>query len=606
MEDVPAIHGPSVELTLDERATLESWARSRTSARALTQRAQIVLACEQSGSDAETAERLGVSRQTVGKWRSRFLAEGLDGLMERPRSGRPRKADDDTVVQILVKLLAAPPGGRREWSTRSMASETDLSQATVNRIWSTHRLQERPGRTRPELRRAVMGSVRVRDVVGLLLAPPARILAVIADTRTTAPASTHRSRAGAAPAPASLAGRRAFEARNLLAVTNAFALLRGKTCSHRAPDTAREVGRFLADLDQCVAPSREVHLVIACEPDAVLHGLQSWVREHPRFHLHLVPAGSSWLDEIETILANNPLLSHESMPGLATSLAALRSELHAWAATWTPDAGAFTWSRLNKDSVEQKHGQRNPANADIRRAAGPDVHASASGDRQEVDLVRDALLTSPPPPGERVQEAPLASRLGISRRAVRGALRVLVEEGVLDQLPPHGASVPTVGVTSVLDMYAVRAALGTMVIRRAAMLERSELRPVKAALTEVRDVARRDHARIGESDLCFQDAIARRAGLPQASLIFQRLTMRLRMFISVLQLDFADAAADLIAREDAAIFEAIRSGDGDEAARLWRIKVERSARYMVTLLPQSHFDPNLWVTIAGKPAPYRH
>ena len=95
--------------------------------------------------------------------------------------------------------------------------------------------------------------------------------------------------------------------------------------------------------------------------------------------------------------------------------------------------------------------------------------------------------------------------------------------------------------------------------------------------------------------------VARAANLPQTSLFFQRLTLRLRMFIAVLGLGFADTAADLIARENARIFEAVRAGDGAEAARLWRIKVERSVRFMATQLPDSTFDPNLWATIAGKP-----
>lgn len=104
--------------------------------------------------------------------------------------------------------------------------------------------------------------------------------------------------------------------------------------------------------------------------------------------------------------------------------------------------------------------------------------------------------------------------------------------------------------------------------------------------------------------LLFQDAIARTAQLPQAGRTFEHLTMRLRMFNAILQLDWAEAV-DLIARENIGLYEAIRSGDVDEAARRWRIKVERSVRYMVAQLPQGHFDPNLWATIAGKPDP-RH
>ncbi|GAA0528487.1 hypothetical protein GCM10011581_31390 [Saccharopolyspora subtropica] len=91
--------------------------------------------------------------------------------------------------------------------------------------------------------------------------------------------------------------------------------------------------------------------------------------------------------------------------------------------------------------------------------------------------------------------------------------------------------------------------------------------------------------------------------MSQTGLMFQRLTMRLRMFIAILHLDYGGAAVDLIARANAGIFEAIRNGDGDDAARRWRVKVERSVRYMAARLPDDHFDPDLWGTIAGRAAP---
>jgi DNA-binding GntR family transcriptional regulator len=209
-------------------------------------------------------------------------------------------------------------------------------------------------------------------------------------------------------------------------------------------------------------------------------------------------------------------------------------------------------------------------------------------------LVREALASGQFKPGERVKEAPLATRLGVSRGPVREALRVLAEEGMLELLPKRRAAVPDVTATNILDLYAVRAYLGGLLMRRIATLPSSALRPVSTTLAEVRVVAGHgDHARIGEADLRFQDAIARTAQLPQAGLIFERLTMRLRMFNAILQLDWAEAV-DLIAREDIGIYEAIRYADGNEAARRWRVKVERSVRYMVAQVPQDHFDPSLW------------
>ncbi|MGX1675203.1 GntR family transcriptional regulator [Streptomyces sp. NPDC055400] len=219
-----------------------------------------------------------------------------------------------------------------------------------------------------------------------------------------------------------------------------------------------------------------------------------------------------------------------------------------------------------------------------------------------VQELLDALLGATWRSGERVKEVTLARRLEISRRALRGALRVLDADGLLEALPDGGVAVPHVDINTVLDLYAVRSALGTLLFRRAAVLHSSELHQVRAALGEVRAIAKKHaHDRIGGGDLHFQDMIARTADMPQASLFFQQLTLRLRMFITVLGLDFADGAVDLIAREDGLIFDALREGDGEEAARLWRVKVERSVRYMAAQLPDENFDPHLWTTLAGAP-----
>ncbi len=178
---------------------------------------------------------------------------------------------------------------------------------------------------------------------------------------------------------------------------------------------------------------------------------------------------------------------------------------------------------------------------------------------------------------------------------------MLAEEGMLELLPNRGVAAPHVSADDIIDLYALRASVGGLVMRPIALRPRGELRAVGAALAEVRAVARNnDHAQIGEVDLRFQDAIARTAGLPQAGVIFERLSMRLRMFNAVLQLDWAEAV-DLIAREDTDIHEAIHNADGAEAARRWRVKNERSVRYMVAQLPQDHFASHLWSTLAGQP-----
>ncbi|WP_369395375.1 FCD domain-containing protein [Streptomyces sp. CG1] len=147
----------------------------------------------------------------------------------------------------------------------------------------------------------------------------------------------------------------------------------------------------------------------------------------------------------------------------------------------------------------------------------------------------------------------------------------------------------------------MRASLGALLMRRIAMFGREYLAPASAALAEVRAAARdHDHVRIREVDLRFQDALARIADLPQAARTFERLTARLRMFVTVLDMNYSQAC-DTITNEDTAVYDALGNADGNEAARLWRVKIERCVRYMIAQLPQDDAELYLWTTLAGRP-----
>jgi transposase len=125
----------AIELSEDERERLESWSRRRTTAQALALRSRIVLAAADGLSNCEVAERLGVSRPTVTKWRRRFAELRLDGLLDEPRPGRPRTITDEQVEQVVIKTLESTPKTATHWSTRSMAAEMGMTADAVMRIW---------------------------------------------------------------------------------------------------------------------------------------------------------------------------------------------------------------------------------------------------------------------------------------------------------------------------------------------------------------------------------------------------------------------------------------------------------------------------------------
>jgi transposase len=177
---------PTAQIVLsdDERDTLDRWARRPTTGQALAMRCRIVLAAESGATNQQIAAEVGCNPTTVGKWRTRFAAKRLDGLMDEPRPGQPRKITDEIVEDVIVTTLEeSPPDGSTHWSTRSMAARVGLNQTAISRIWRTfglkpHRIEDFKLSTDPQF------IDKVRDVVGLYLNPPDAAVVLCVDEKT--------------------------------------------------------------------------------------------------------------------------------------------------------------------------------------------------------------------------------------------------------------------------------------------------------------------------------------------------------------------------------------------------------------------------------------
>lgn len=160
-----------LQLSPQERQTLERWVRRPKSAQAVALRARVILACAQGKANTEVAQQMGLSKPTVGKWRSRFVTRRLDGLLDEPRPGAPRQISDAAVERVLVLTLEKRPPDATHWSTRSMARRCGLSQSAVSRIWRAFALQPHRAKTF-QLSKDPLFIETVRDIVGLYLDPP--------------------------------------------------------------------------------------------------------------------------------------------------------------------------------------------------------------------------------------------------------------------------------------------------------------------------------------------------------------------------------------------------------------------------------------------------
>jgi transposase len=286
--DTPARRrGPKLAelaLTEDERATLQRWARRAKSSQALALRCRIVLACASGASNQAVAERLGISRPTVTKWRSRFVARRLEGLADEPRPGAARTITEEQVEQVLVMTLETTPKDATHWSTRSLARAMGMSQSAISRIWRAFGLK-------PHLVDTFKLSTdpqfidKVRDVVGLYLNPPQAALVLCVDEKSSIQALDRT-----APVLPLLPGvpRRQTHDYTRHGTTNLYAALdvaSGKVISQMTPrHRAIEFRRFLARIDKAVPAELDVHLIADNSSTHKTPAIQRWLLAHPRFH----------------------------------------------------------------------------------------------------------------------------------------------------------------------------------------------------------------------------------------------------------------------------------------------------------------------------------
>ena len=201
-------------------------------------------------------------------------------------------------------------------------------------------------------------------------------------------------------------------------------------------------------------------------------------------------------------------------------------------------------------------------------------------------------------PGDRVTSTRLANHMEIPVSAVRSAMRRLVDDGLLTATGGSFA-LPLVTGSDIIDLYAARLQVGRVLLRACSGRSRQQMLAPQLALRAV--VAAAEHGTasdVDQADLHFQQTLADASGLPQSSRVFHALTLRLRMFISVLQLDYTPAVQRIVG-DDRYILNALLSGNVDGALRVWRAKLDNAVRHMVHVSPTT-FDPALWARLVGE------
>jgi transposase len=341
------VPSPKVEplvLSDEERRVLAGWSRRRKTAQALATRSRIVLRCAQGGTIGEVAAELGVSRNMVSKWRSRFLAGRLDGLADEPRPGRPRVIGDEQVEALIAKTLEqTPANGDTHWSTRSMATATGMSQSAVSRIWRAFGLKPHAVATW-KLSTDPLFVDKVRDVVGLYMAPPENALVLAVDEKSQMQALDRT-----APILPMMPGTPARMTHTYVrhGTTSLFAALDLRSASviaaHYRRHRHQEFLRFLKLIDAAVPKDLDLHLVLDNYATHKAPKVKEWLIRHPRFHLHFTPTSASWLNLVERWFAE--LTTRKLRRSAHRSVTELEADVRTWTIEWNKNPRPFVWTK---------------------------------------------------------------------------------------------------------------------------------------------------------------------------------------------------------------------------------------------------------------------
>jgi len=334
---------PPLILSREERQTLENWARRPTSAQALAQRARVILACARGKTNTVVAQEMRLTQPTVGKWRSRFLARRLEGLLDEPRPGAPRRISDAEVERVMRLTLETQPREATHWSTRAMARRCGLSQAAVSRIWRAFALQ--PHRVESfKLSKDPLFIEKVRDIVGLYLRPPDKALVLCVDEKAQMQA-LDRSQPLLPMRPGQVERRTHDYVRH--GTTPLFAALDVKSGRvmgefHRRHRSV-EFRKFLERIEASVPAALDVHLILDNYGTHKTPRIHRWLARHPRFHVHFTPTSASWINLVERWFA--ALTEKQLRRGVHRSTRELEEAVQRYLEVTNQNPTPFIWTK---------------------------------------------------------------------------------------------------------------------------------------------------------------------------------------------------------------------------------------------------------------------
>lgn len=333
---------PKVDLSLVQREQLEGFAGSQSMAHSLVVRAKLILLSAEGNSNAAIAKEVGLTRETVGKWRMRFVEFGVEGLYDELRSGRRRTIEEERIARVIRDTLDTKPEGETHWSVRTMAKNSGLSKSTVQRVWNAFGV--RPHRSRSfKLSTDSFFVEKVTDIVGLYLNPPDNAMVLCVDEKSQCQA-LERSQPVLPMGLGYVEGYTSDYIRHgTTTLFSALTVATGNvltTCKKR--HRHQEFLAFLREIDKNVPKDMDIHIILDNYATHKHAKIKAWMAEHPRYQFHFTPTYSSWLNQVERWFG---LITEKAIRrGSFTSVKDLTDKIDAYVQAYNKNAVPFQWT----------------------------------------------------------------------------------------------------------------------------------------------------------------------------------------------------------------------------------------------------------------------
>lgn len=345
-----ANHTKAVVLGTTARKKLERLLRAPSTAAGLSRRARAVLLMSDEVPGVEIARLTNYTPVQISRIRQRFLEAGIDGLADRPRSGRPPQLTESKSARIVALTLKQPPKGISQWSTRELADRVGVSHMTVHRIWQAHALQ--PHRVQTfKFTTDPNAEERIRDVVGLYLNPPTTAVVLSIDEKTQIQALERTQ--PLLPLRANLPARQTHDYRRhgLTSLYAALEVASGKVIGECSPrHTGADFLRFLKGLNRRYQ-GRELHVILDNSSTHSTPAVREWLKGHPNVHFHFTPTGASWLNMVEAWFG---ILTRKSVRrGSFPSVKKLVAHIKAYIEHWNTNPTPFVWTKRPAEIIRK-------------------------------------------------------------------------------------------------------------------------------------------------------------------------------------------------------------------------------------------------------------